>query len=153
MVSFLLISTSKSHIQFSSPPCVPQALRFSFSLIWSYEYYSRIPWIAKLTLWKSWYFGNWGLYSQVWKSSKTVSTLIIVISPDLVSYYIRFFRYEDLRSMSPGLSASLVETEHSRTHRRGLWCPWTSSWGRNPNAILLWLVVQPKYITVTKNDL
>ena len=54
---------------------------------------------------------------------------------------------------SPGSSASQVETEETTKHTMGHLCPSTSNWRRYPNGKLLWLVVQPKCRSRTKNDL
>ena len=42
-------------------------------------------------------------------------------------------------------SINIFSCEDSRRHNRGLTRPWTSSWRRYPNGILLWLVLRPKY--------
>lgn len=67
------------------------------------------------------------------------------ISWPLASCSIKFLIHEGSWSTDSNPSASPKETKRLQKHRRGPWCPRTSSWRSYSNGILHQLVVQPKY--------
>jgi hypothetical protein len=62
-----------------------------------------------------------------------------------MSKSIKFFSLDSWSTSSWSFSIPCRSRWNSRKYRKGLWYPWTSSWRRYPNRIILFLIVQNKY--------
>lgn len=120
-----------------------------------------------MILQKSWSFSSWervsqspqvssvkqaGLRDMFKKPYRTIAASTTVVSSDPLSYSINFHSYDDSWStVSLSFSISDRKLRESRKQRRWLWCPWTSSWRRDPTGRIIWLDVQPKHKADTKS--
>jgi len=108
--------------------------------------------IWMLILWKSWHFCSQGTWLQVWevlqKGLQDVSTLITVVNYDLLSLFQQIVQLWRVLMCLAVLQHPLKNWRIIYIyHIKGPWLPRTSSWRKYPNWILLWLFLQPKYIS------
>ena len=111
------------------------------------------------------------LHNRSWYSSNPDTSPVLKNSPKCISFslqesiYIKHWVSGDTLSPTPSPSSAVPvpvpvswffcipgrNLRNSTKHTREYLCPWTSSWRRYPNGILLWLVVQPKCRSSTNN--